>query len=230
MSEEPMNPYAAPKEASLLETGASAEGVKVDDPTVLARWTIGLLVFVTAYDLLVHAFLTFDAEGTLGVLASMDLVENGSLVGMLAYFVIFLCWMYRVMWNAKRVDPSNAKISPGFGVGSYFIPILNFWVPCRALMQASRSTLGEAKVVLYWWLASMGMIVVVVFYIILLLSGLIHVTEEMLDDPESVNSVTWVDHFIVMADLIITFLEVTMILPLTRRQREWSMVGVASPA
>ena len=191
--------------------------------------TLGLLILTTAFDGMVYLLKLFEVGGSLGALVSMALPETISLILWLVYFIIFLCWMYRVMWNAKRVDPENSKISPGYGVGSYFIPILNFWVPCLGLMQASRSTIRDSKLVLAWWLSSIAVLIIVV--VLAFFSGAeSEITEDMLNGVDSVNQLMWIDHFIMITDPAIAFLEVVMILPLTRRQREWALGRVASPA
>ena len=50
----------------------------------------------------------------------------------------------------------------------------------------------------------------------------LHLTEAMINGDEPINQLTLLDHFIIMTDPAIAFLEVVMILALSRRQKEWS--------
>ena len=69
----------------------------------------------------------------------------------------------------------------------------------------------------------MGVLVFAIIYILM-------PTPEVIDYSEDMDQFTWFDHLIAGIDVVIAFLEVAMILPLTRRQQEWSMGGVASSA
>lgn len=79
----------------------------------------------------------------------------------LATVPVFAVWFYRGLANAKAVAGGSSKITPGWGVGSFFVPFVNLVLPVlqalagwRAL-GASYATGGGAApgvfVVGVWW-------------------------------------------------------------------------------
>jgi hypothetical protein len=50
----------------------------------------------------------------------------------LAAEVLFLLWQYRAAKTARALG-YPARRSPGWGVGSYFVPVVNLWMPYQAL-------------------------------------------------------------------------------------------------
>lgn len=72
--------------------------------------------------------------------------------------VPYLMWKYRAAANARILDPSAARISPGMAVGSYFIPFVQLVIPCQAMAGIARaSKIGLAGVAL-WWTGHVGAI------------------------------------------------------------------------
>ena len=61
------------------------------------------------------------------------------LLGMLVYMttvVFFLVWLYRAANNVRAFDPScRTDYSPGWAVGSFFVPFVNLLVPFRAVKE-----------------------------------------------------------------------------------------------
>ena len=56
-------------------------------------------------------------------------------VVMLVTAIAFLKWNYRMINNAYTVDDSTLTISPGWGIGYYFVPIFSLWKPYQALRE-----------------------------------------------------------------------------------------------
>jgi hypothetical protein len=70
--------------------------------------------------------------------------------------VPYLMWKYRAAANARILDPSAARVSPGMAVGSYFIPFVQLVIPCQAMAGIARaSKVGLAGVAL-WWTGHVG--------------------------------------------------------------------------
>ncbi len=73
--------------------------------------------------------------------------------------IIFLKWTYRIINNAYSVDGSSLTISPGWGIGYYFVPILSLWKPYQALRDAYDVLISKCAVernqlmFSLWWAA-----------------------------------------------------------------------------
>lgn len=80
-----------------------------------------------------------------------------ALVFYIATILCFLMWTYRTAENAKQIYGATSTYSPALSAGSYFIPILNFVMPYKALRQAADNTFLHTcrKAPLFmlpWWL------------------------------------------------------------------------------
>jgi hypothetical protein len=71
--------------------------------------------------------------------------------------VLFLKWTYRVVANARLIDPAM-PFRPGWAVIWYFIPVATLWKPFESLAAAWRVSRGpipagspETPRVLRWW-------------------------------------------------------------------------------
>lgn len=69
----------------------------------------------------------------------------------LAAEVVFLVWQHRAATTAQRLG-YPARRSPGLGVGSYFIPVVNVWFPYQALRDCLPPTSADRRLVLVVWL------------------------------------------------------------------------------
>lgn len=47
--------------------------------------------------------------------------------------IIFLKWIYRANANCKGFGANDMKFTPGWSIGWYFIPIMNFFKPLKAM-------------------------------------------------------------------------------------------------
>ena len=78
-------------------------------------------------------------------------------VVMLITAIAFLKWNYRMINNAYCVDDSTLTISPGWGIGYYFVPIFSLWKPYQALRDAydvfvSKCAVDRNRIILpLWW-------------------------------------------------------------------------------
>ncbi len=67
----------------------------------------------------------------------------GVIVSLLLGAVFFGMWMSRAAHNVRALGHTGFEISPGFGVGSFFIPILNLWKPYQAMQDIWRASLAN---------------------------------------------------------------------------------------
>jgi hypothetical protein len=118
---------------NLAITAAGAQGAFQEDNVSIAGAVVALVL-------------------ALGVFASLVLGA-----------VFFGMWMNRAAHNVRALGHMGFEISPGFGVGSFFIPILNLWKPYQAMQdiwRASNAGRGDSwlsvptgDIVKGWWAA-----------------------------------------------------------------------------
>jgi hypothetical protein len=83
------------------------------------------------------------------------------LLAMIITMVSFSFWLYRAYQNLPALGAQEVRYSPGWAVGFYFIPILNLFRPCQAMLDIWRGSdparvppLREATpatLVGWWW-------------------------------------------------------------------------------
>jgi hypothetical protein len=74
----------------------------------------------------------------------------------IAAVVIACIWQYRAA-SAARSLGLPALRSPGWGVGSWFVPIVNFWMPYQALRDCLPPGDPHRRLVLRWWLTYLAL-------------------------------------------------------------------------
>ena len=70
----------------------------------------------------------------------------------LGSWVVILMWQHRAASAARALGFPNTH-SPAWGVGSWFVPILNFWFPYQAIRDCLPPGDPNRAHVLQWWLA-----------------------------------------------------------------------------
>lgn len=80
-----------------------------------------------------------------------SLISLVSLV-ILAIEVFFFIWQHRVATVARSLR-YPARHSPGWGVGSWFVPVVNLWMPYQAVRDCLPPGHPARRYVLYAWLA-----------------------------------------------------------------------------
>jgi uncharacterized protein DUF4328 len=66
-------------------------------------------------------------------------------------FIILLIWQFRAA-KAARALAYPARRSPGWGVGFWFIPVVNLWLPYQAIRDCLPPGHGGRPAVLHMWL------------------------------------------------------------------------------
>lgn len=77
----------------------------------------------------------------------------------LVTIVVFSCWIYHANKAVIALGATVPRISPGWAVGSFFVPFINLWVPymeMKKLWRASHDPLAAAQVrvsplLSVWW-------------------------------------------------------------------------------
>ena len=85
---------------------------------------------------------------------SNSLTPLGLLVGVVTIVaVVFACmWQHRAA-SAGRALGIPSRRSPAWGVGSWFVPIVNLWMPYSAVRDCLPSGHPHRPRVLHWWIA-----------------------------------------------------------------------------
>lgn len=86
-------------------------------------------------NLIHHLFVTPGANSfpqNSGTFNGLNLVFDVGELVVLCLGIVFLIWQHSAATTARALG-YPARTSPGFGVGSWFIPVINFWYPYMAL-------------------------------------------------------------------------------------------------
>ncbi|WP_371563927.1 DUF4328 domain-containing protein [Streptomyces canus] len=73
--------------------------------------------------------------------------------------VLFLVWLARSRRNAQELSPQASLPSRGWTVGAWFIPVVNFFVPRRFVLDIGRASSAswepkrDTTLVNLWWIA-----------------------------------------------------------------------------
>jgi hypothetical protein len=71
-------------------------------------------------------------------------------IAVLAVGVLFLIWFYNAATIAARAG-IPARRSPGWAIGGWFVPIVNFWFPYQSAVDFFPSGHPDRKKVKRWW-------------------------------------------------------------------------------
>jgi hypothetical protein len=93
---------------------------------------------------------TFNSSGTISPITP--------LVGLLTLgaVVIACVWQYRAASAARSLGLPAVR-SPGWGVGCWFVPIVNLWMPYQAIRDCLPPDDPKRRLVLRWWLTVLAM-------------------------------------------------------------------------
>ncbi len=69
-----------------------------------------------------------------------QLLAIATLIATIGTGVVFLAWMHRSYRNLPALRASGLKFSPGWAVGAWFVPFLNFWRPYEITAEMSRAS------------------------------------------------------------------------------------------
>lgn len=69
--------------------------------------------------------------------------------------IIFLFWIYRASNNTHALNPEvNIEFTPGWMVGSYFLPIVNLYWPYKSMKELWRINTKNSNdsIIMIWWI------------------------------------------------------------------------------
>lgn len=146
------------------------------DPSTLLRWVAALLILGSLASLITLMLRGFEyfllTQIEAGVFASRDavmaaaaesdgrVVLSGNVRAILffATCIPFGMWIYRASKNTRALGATGLRSSPGWAVGSYFVPIVNLFAPfiaMREIWQASADPgnwpAARRTPLLGWW-------------------------------------------------------------------------------
>ncbi|MFK4543726.1 serine/threonine protein kinase [Streptomyces tendae] len=84
--------------------------------------------------------------------------EGLSLLVLLAAATVWVCWFRRMRQNAESFAPGRIRYRPGLAVGSWFIPVVNFFMPKQIANDIWTATTGRPAgagrwlMHTWWWL------------------------------------------------------------------------------
>ncbi len=82
--------------------------------------------------------------------AGYGVLNDLASLGALSAFIILLVWQHRAASTA-RVLGIPSRLSPGWGVGFWFVPVVNFWFPYWAIVDClPKGHPGRHRVLGYW--------------------------------------------------------------------------------
>jgi hypothetical protein len=127
---------------------------------VVARIAIGLFLFVVAVLIVGNGLLLYAELSSSGVTMFAPTGEGVNVYSRLLAVVLGLAvvlmslffllaavpvaiWIYRAHANLREAGLGELAYSPGWTVGSYFVPLVNFVIPFRAMRELHNRSHGE---------------------------------------------------------------------------------------
>ena len=123
------------------------------DPTSLTNWTRSFLcgsivvALVTAGTSTV-GLLGYRPESPSPLLLLFAIPWALVMVGVvLTTTILVLNWIHRANYNARQLGATGLKMSPGWAIGWYFVPIAWFWKPFQAMKEFWQASVSPS----HWW-------------------------------------------------------------------------------
>lgn len=141
------NPYT-PSAASL--NAGPAQGAGFRDLSAITGWLSWLLALGAAVSIFnIIASLAQPANGVaaasvgwrmlIAAMAQVDLVLS------LITVIIFGRWIYLAHKNLPEIGARYLRIGPGWALGSFFVPIVNLWVPYQAMRDLAKASRNPVR-------------------------------------------------------------------------------------
>lgn len=148
------NPYQAPTSApsTYLPGGSVAASYEsAHGRALLAQGLLGLQLLLAAVAIVafVGQLNLLERAGTAAGITEEEANANDALIGLIglaqiatyiATVVVFLMWLHRTTKNLPALGAGELEISPGWAVGSWFVPFLNLVRPYQAVRDAWKAS------------------------------------------------------------------------------------------
>lgn len=144
--------------------GAMSRSARLARWAVLA-WVLGMAVNAASLSISLDAFRTafnaYDPSNPAAQSFGLSTSPAATVLVLVSYLLLgfgavgFLIWQYRAAQLA-RVLGLPAALSPGLGVGGWFIPVVNLWFPYQSLRDCLPPGVARSHHALAVWLAYFG--------------------------------------------------------------------------
>lgn len=140
----------------------SASALPIPDPELMASAQTRSRIAIVLEGAYIVWLVALLAGGALGVaLPSEDVITVLDVGLAIVALVGFLVWKWAAYKAAMQMSPEPLETTPGWAVGSYFIPFANLWLPyarMREIQQTAEADTigldGEASrgLIVLWWI------------------------------------------------------------------------------
>jgi hypothetical protein len=168
------------------------------------------------------------ADETVGSLLTMLFLAL-ALVGL----VFWLTWVHRTYRNLPALGATELKYSPGWAVAYYFIPVLSLFRPLQVMRETWRAS-HPAHVGGPDWSRVPVPALVAVWWALHLISTIVNRASSRLgartEDLDALVALAWVDLGMLVFDAVLAYVEIRLVLQITRLQEHRASAPVAVPA
>ena len=138
----------------------STNNIGFRDTSKLSEWIVNLAILRIILAIIVN--LTPMTEGE-EILTTGDwIVTMGAMILIISNIIggIFLFrWIYLSNINSTLMGAKNMQFSPGWSVGWFFIPLMNLFMPFRAMKEIWKTSkdsknwesLETPSIIIWWW-------------------------------------------------------------------------------
>jgi hypothetical protein len=128
------DPYVSARPRAYVAMALTAGYLVASLIVVLAMWNqIGLLERVAG-----GQTLSTDEANANDMFAMLSGV--GSMLMALGATIVMLFWIYAAHRNLPALGTAHPEFTPGWAVGWWFIPIMNLFKPCQAMLELARGS------------------------------------------------------------------------------------------
>lgn len=113
----------------------------------LGRWLAGVLItqaaaaFALALGVSAIQILNPRSSATAAVEGGVMIIAGTSSLLYLVSIILWLIWQYQLA-SSSRIDPSYLARSPGWHIGSWFIPVISLWFPYQNVKDLARGVMS----------------------------------------------------------------------------------------
>jgi hypothetical protein len=141
--------------------------------------------------------------------------------------VFFSIWIVRANRNVRAFGAKDLRMTPGWAVGYFFIPIVNLWRPFQGMSDLWRASQNPAD----WTRLQVGALVPV-WWTLWILSGIMGrmVMQKTMaaQGLAEIEMATWFQILNSILHIVICFVTLAMVLQIAAAQKKWCDVPVSA--
>lgn len=190
----------------------------------LTMITLFLLIFACIIDI----FFEFKTISTLNNLANLNVEQLNQFKHqqtifhglhsfyLLIFWVFFMLWIFRYSKNTHYLSNKYLKYTPGWTVGYFFIPIVNFFRPHQAISELyfENTKFNSRKLVNWWWATWIYSTVIL---------RVVNTITKRTNDIDLIKSLGYTDICTYLVRIICYILLLKMMMIMNSKQLEWSI-------